>query len=160
MSMIAPVRSSEHKSLPVEARSDGILCRNGVFLRIQSDFAEAQWARLGVTLELDVTGTDDIERPVGLLLEDVCMSSAPECPKLGEDERSVGVNGICNLFAHGDEHSFALSEATGTSQLTFRQACTWSSFQRPGTFLYPPASGAMKVASVMRSVPGVDDRCL
>ena len=39
------------------------------------------------------------------------------------------------------------------------QAATCASFQMPGTRGLPPAFGAMKVASVRRSVPGVFARC-
>ena len=37
---------------------------------------------------------------------------------------------------------------------------TCSSFQMPGTLAYPPARAAIKVASVIASVPGTLVRCL
>ena len=43
-------------------------------------------------------------------------------------------------------------------ELTFFQPAIWASFQMPGALNWLDASGEMKVASVMRSVPGTEAR--
>ena len=61
------------------------------------------------------------------------------------------MNGIGDLKIVVNE----LAVDEGQLQHTFFHALIWSSVSIKGTWGYPPACGAMKVASLINKVPGV-----
>lgn len=85
------------------------------------------------------------------------MRGSAEGPKLAEDVRAFRMNCVDDLQLLKD----IILVSTGSRDvlgfsLTFFHPATCSSFQIPGTFLYPPASAEIMVASVISSVPGVE----
>ena len=78
--------------------------------------------------------------------------------------RVDGVDDLSSMHACSSELRSATADAArwgmGINRRTFFQAAIWASFQIPGALGIPDASGEMNVASVMRSVPGTEARCL
>ena len=91
---------------------------------------------------------------VSLLFQDLWQSLSTRCPKLQINVRLFVVDRLCDLCERSERIVGRM-----VAILTRFHASTCSLFHIPGTFLYPPASGAINVASVMSNVPGVFARC-
>ena len=140
----------------VEART--LYCvarRSRIPLHVLLDLGNSERARdIVVTGKLDRGWRNVLVRRV-VLLQFARHRRATECPELEVDEGALGVDGIRDLpifheYDHGAESLFAR---------TSFHLLICSSLQIPGAWMYPPASGEMRVASEMRSVPGVLARC-
>ncbi len=127
----------------VEACLDSVARRLGVQLSVFFNLRNRKFARdnrLSVAgtrpavIEGDRAGGDEIKAT--FLPEDGRIGSTSKGPKLEEDVRAVGVNGIRNLCAVNSVHTVVVGR--GETQTVFHPAIC-ASFQIPGTFAYPPA---------------------
>jgi hypothetical protein len=147
----------------VEASLDCIFCRLGIQLDVLFDLCDGKFPGKDVLItgncraeNLNGTRADNII--AAFLLEDGRARNAAQSPELEEDKRSLCVDGVGDLLSESQPSSQILRDAKG-ARTAFHPAI-WASFQIPGAFMYPPACGAMKVASVTRSVPGTLARCV
>jgi len=146
----------------VEASLYCIFCRLGVQLNVLFDLRDGKFPGKDMLItgncgtgNKDGTRADNIK--AAFFLEDGTACNAAQSPELEEDKRSLCMDGVGDLLLESQSSSQILQDAKGARTAFHPAIC--ASFQIPGTFVYPPACGAMEVASDTRSVPGTLARC-
>ena len=87
--------------------------------------------------------------------QDIGVGCSTKSPELEIDEGALGADGVRDLL-HFEFNRLARDRSARTSF----HLLICSSLQMPGAFVYPPACGEMKVASVIRRPPGMEEaRC-